>query len=180
MFILAALAFQQASASRILLHPDDNDLISTPYGEVPTRHARGVCSAQFTFIGVITSVSSRYRGNHTVSDLTFEVERRLYGDVPAAPVVTTRGGTIDGHFVKGTSDLPRPKEGLRYLISYSLLKRTVGISKEGDPIITATFWISPPAVVPTSELPSEQDLVGQLDRFCDEHSFPRYHDVMGG
>lgn len=180
MILLTALVLQQASASRVLLHPDDNERVSTPYGEVPTRTARAICSSQFAFIGVISSVSSRSRGNHVVSDLTFEVERTLYGAVPASPVLTTMGGTIDDHVVKGSSDLPSPKEGLRYMLSYSLLKRTVGISQEGDPIITATFWISPPDVVPASELPSEQELVAQLNQFCEEHSFPRYHDVMGG
>jgi hypothetical protein len=65
------------------------------------------------------------------------------------------------------------------MMAYSLLKQSVGLSEMGEPIITATFWMSPPAALPTSELPPEQELRIVLDEFCQEQTLPRYHEVMG-
>ncbi|MEZ4236817.1 MAG: hypothetical protein R3F59_11815 [Myxococcota bacterium] len=178
--LLQLLVFSTAFASRVSLHSDDNVPTSTPYGEMPTRMARAVCGSQFAFVGTIVTVTSRYQGNVLVSDLVFELERRLYGDVPPAPVLTTMGGSVNGIFSRGSNDLPTPTEGLRYLLSYSLLKRSVGRSQEGDPVITATFWISPPDELPTSALPSESELMTQLDQFCADNALPRYHNIVGG
>jgi hypothetical protein len=147
--------------------------------------ARSVCMSQHAFVGVITTATARYLPepdpyDKIVSDLHFEVERTLYGDPLSTVTLTVPGGELDGRVVVGPSSLPQPKPGTRYMVSYSLLKQTVGISLEGDPIITATFWISPPTELPASELPPEQELRSELDAFCQEQGLPRYHDLMGG
>jgi hypothetical protein len=128
-------------------HANDDDIISSPYGDIPRYFARRACGAEYVAIVTVEGSTSYVQpeaggGSRIMSNLTMNVERVLHGTPPTPFVLTVPGGTVNGVTSVGPSFYPRPHVGRRYAVACSTLSGETQYLADGAPVLHATVSIS--------------------------------------